>query len=219
MHNTMTFSWNQIANICNYPTQLHHVCYSPMQETLKAEMTLLLLTLRKDHHHDCSKIPDMFISQLRSSSAWRILYLDPMPRCVEDSSQVPYVFHVFGLDICSRVHLQSRSVFTTCFMQSNKSCWNSGLQWVSLTAFATISAFAGMSNVASKRTQAHLSLWGPSDTCGTPSFWYLWASTQVLPPSTDISTLSIPRPPPESAYPAILACSEQSYPRVNMILF
>lgn len=75
------------------------------------------------------------------------------------------------------------------------------------TAFATISVLCWTSAVASKSTHAHFSLLVCSEMYGIPVLWYLKASIQVFPPSTDTSTLSMPRPPPDAAYPVIFTCT------------
>lgn len=79
------------------------------------------------------------------------------------------------------------------------------------TAFATIWVLCWTSIMASKSTHAHLSLHVASAIYGMPGCWCLDASTQVLPPSTEISTLSIPRPPPDAAYPLTFTCTTHIY--------
>lgn len=80
-----------------------------------------------------------------------------------------------------------------------------------------ISVLCATSTVTSKSTHAHLSLLGSSAMYGMPIFWYLKASIQVFPPSTDTSTLSMPRPPPDTAYPLTFTCKIYCYRRTQVI--
>src|SRR6185312_8800475 len=75
---------------------------------------------------------------------------------------------------------------------------------IKITALATISVLPLTSTMASKSTHAHLSLVMLPATYGVPCFWYRCASNQLLPPSGEISTLSMPLPPPDKAYPATM---------------